>query len=216
MNDLSISNSLADLAFRIRREHQAAIEATKRTLEHCIAAGALLIDAKAQLKHGEWMPWLADHCSIPDRTVRLYMRLARNKSKLDPIMATVADFTVRSAVALLTNAEDERPPLAEGEIELPIDAVKFRPDLYARSPKFGRRIGWRRGSGVALRRVSKRVAGDRDQPASRDHRRLVPLGSAPASRPLDHSGPRYRSAGRSRTSEIGNTPECHAWAAIPN
>jgi len=42
-----LSNSLADLAARIRSEHEAHTVAMRRSLEHAMAAGELLIEAKA-------------------------------------------------------------------------------------------------------------------------------------------------------------------------
>jgi hypothetical protein len=75
-DDLSLSNSLADLAARIRAEHEAATLAIKRGLAHSIAAGKLLNEAKALLKHGQWLPWLRDHCVVPLRTAQRYMVLA--------------------------------------------------------------------------------------------------------------------------------------------
>src|ERR1700732_2297567 len=97
MHDLTLSNSLADLAARINAEHEAAGGALKRSLQHAIAAGELLLEAKDQLKHGQWLPWLKEHCQISERTVRLYMRVAKNKAQI----GNVADLTVRGAVALL-------------------------------------------------------------------------------------------------------------------
>jgi hypothetical protein len=70
------SNSLADLAAQITVQHDACTKALKRGLQHAVAAGKLLIDAKSQLKHGEWLPWLRDHCHIPQRTARRYMDIA--------------------------------------------------------------------------------------------------------------------------------------------
>jgi hypothetical protein len=61
MHDLTLSNSLADLAARINAKHEAAGGALKRGLQHAIAAGELLLEAKAQLKHGQWLiQWDAD------------------------------------------------------------------------------------------------------------------------------------------------------------
>ena len=45
-------------------------------MRHAIEAGALLLEAKEQLKHGQWLPWLKDHCTISERTAQLYMRTA--------------------------------------------------------------------------------------------------------------------------------------------
>jgi hypothetical protein len=98
MTDLATSNSLTDLAARIRAEHDASAHALKRGLEHAIAAGSLLIEAKKQLAHGQWLPWLRDHCGVPERTAQAYMRVARSFGRLDPaISATVADFSFRDA-----------------------------------------------------------------------------------------------------------------------
>jgi Protein of unknown function (DUF3102) len=90
MKDLARSNSLTDLAARINTEHEAASEALRRSLDHAITAGTLLLEAKAQLSHGQWLPWLKTHCHVPERTARLYMRLARNRAEI----GNVAVFSV--------------------------------------------------------------------------------------------------------------------------
>jgi hypothetical protein len=56
MDDFSKSNSLADRAARARAEHEAIAAAMKRGLEHALAAGDILNEAKGQLKHGQWLP----------------------------------------------------------------------------------------------------------------------------------------------------------------
>ena len=105
IDGLTASNSLTDLAARIQQEHDAVADALKRGVEHAMRAGDLLIEAKAQLnKHGQWLPWLREHCLISERTASLYMRLARHRSELQAKSATVADLTLNDAIALL------RPP----------------------------------------------------------------------------------------------------------
>jgi len=99
--DPSLSNSLADLAAKIRVEHDGAATAAKRGLEHAIAAGELLVEAKSKLQHGQWLPWLDEHCGMSDRTARAYMRLARNKDRLGEI-GSVADLSLRSALYVLS------------------------------------------------------------------------------------------------------------------
>jgi hypothetical protein len=48
-------NHLDDLAARIRTEHDGVHAAVRNGLEHALAAGDLLMmQAKKQLKHGEW------------------------------------------------------------------------------------------------------------------------------------------------------------------
>ena len=64
-------NRLAALAADIK-----ALEARiRRTAEEiatdAIDAGHKLIEAKAALKHGAWLPWLRQHCAMSERTARL-------------------------------------------------------------------------------------------------------------------------------------------------
>jgi hypothetical protein len=107
MSDLALSNSLADLAARIRAEHEATSTALKSSVEHAMRAGDLLIEAKAQFKHGEWLPWLAEHCAMSERTAQLYMRIAKNRATIEAnIRNGVADLTLGQAAALMMMTAD--------------------------------------------------------------------------------------------------------------
>jgi hypothetical protein len=103
------SNSLADLAARIEAEHKAVAKHLKAGVEHSIAAGRLLIEAKAQFKHGQWLPWLRQNCTMSERTASLYMRLARGADELTAKSASLADLTVEDAVRLLSPAAPLSP-----------------------------------------------------------------------------------------------------------
>ncbi len=106
--DLSASNSLADLAHRIRAEHEAAGASFQRGAKHAMAAGDLLIEAKEQVKHGQWLPWLAEHCSISERTAQLYMRLAKARPEVEAKAQRVADLSLRGAIAALAPDDMDR------------------------------------------------------------------------------------------------------------
>jgi Protein of unknown function (DUF3102) len=73
----------------------------QRGCEHAINAGRLLIEAKAQLEHGQWLPWLQEHCQVSERTARPYMRLARHAAELEANRQRDAGLTVRGAIELL-------------------------------------------------------------------------------------------------------------------
>jgi hypothetical protein len=67
----------ADLAAQIRAEHAAFMEAGRRTIEHAFALGGLLIEAKEKAGHGNWLPWLAEHCpNISERHEQNFMAMA--------------------------------------------------------------------------------------------------------------------------------------------
>jgi hypothetical protein len=90
-----------DLAAAIKREHKLHLEAARQSLKHAIAAGKLLLKAKAKHgRHGKWMSWRKKNIRhIPERTCSHYMLLARNEAKVLAKSATVADLTVRAAMA---------------------------------------------------------------------------------------------------------------------
>src|SRR5262249_37659463 len=94
--------SLADLAARIRAEHEACASALKRGLDHAITAGRLLIEAKGKHAHGGWLPWLHEHCQVPERTAQAYMRCARTFGTLDEANTQrVGDLSPRDSLGLL-------------------------------------------------------------------------------------------------------------------
>jgi hypothetical protein len=113
MTALEQSNSLADLAARIQREHSACCSCLERGLAHAVAAGRLLIEAKGQIPHGSWLPWLRDNVQIPLRTAQRYMQVApyAAESKNDKLAHLPGD-----AVAAL--APPRPPDEAESEEEI--------------------------------------------------------------------------------------------------
>ena len=104
---LAGDNFLTHLAARIRAEHEAVSSALKESVRHAIAAGELLVEAKGQLGHARWLPWLRDHCTISERTARLYVRVAKNRAEVENQMRNdVADLTLNEAAALLAQSSD--------------------------------------------------------------------------------------------------------------
>jgi hypothetical protein len=101
-SDLSHSDSLDDLAAGIKAEHEETTGALKSALDHAINAGELLIEAKSQLKHGQWLPWLRDHCAMPERTAQFYIHLARHRLELEGSNPQrIADLTLMDAQRML-------------------------------------------------------------------------------------------------------------------
>ncbi len=107
MSEVSTSNSLADLAHRIKAEHTAVAESLKDGVRHAIAAGELLIEAKDQVPHGQWLPWLREHCSLSERTCQLYMRVAKNRAEIEKRNGVAdLDLSLNEAAALLALSSD--------------------------------------------------------------------------------------------------------------
>ena len=64
-------------------EHRLAQTAFGEAVRHAIRAGELLTAAKAQLGHGEWIPWLEGNFDFSRQTASAYMRLAANRERIE-------------------------------------------------------------------------------------------------------------------------------------
>jgi len=107
MTTITSRESLASLAQRANTEHAAFETTQSAAIAHAIAAGEALIEAKAQLDHGEWLRWLAEHVTFSDRTARRYMTIAANRTR-------VADLnSVREAVSVLAEPKPKPVPPTE-------------------------------------------------------------------------------------------------------
>ena len=67
MQSREYPTKLDELAADIAAEHEQAQQHFKTALEHAIAAGQKLIEAKALVAHGQWLPWLAENFPLACR-----------------------------------------------------------------------------------------------------------------------------------------------------
>ena len=75
-----------------------------QTAQNIIEIGKRLIEAKQQLQHGEWLPWLRDKVEFTERSAQNFMKIAQEYSKTQP----VAFLPYTKLLALLQVPEDER------------------------------------------------------------------------------------------------------------
>ena len=80
------------------------LEAQRKGGEAVLTIGRCLIDAKAMLSHGEWLPWLSERVGYSEKTAQNFMRLAREFSNPQAI----ADLGATKALKLLALPADER------------------------------------------------------------------------------------------------------------
>lgn len=101
MSDITIVTHRPQIAAAILLAHAAVHDAAQSALDHARHAGQLLIEAKANIEHGHWSPWLAEHVpGIAQTTIRGYMRVARRWAELETGNG-VADLPLRDALLLL-------------------------------------------------------------------------------------------------------------------
>jgi hypothetical protein len=70
----------------INREHELAQQASKTAVEHGSRAGALLLQVKESLPHGEFGAWLVENVTVSERQAQRYMRHAKGL----PVLRTIS------------------------------------------------------------------------------------------------------------------------------
>lgn len=77
------------------------LDAKQRTVESILSIGQGLLEAKALLSHGEWLPWLTEQVDFSEATAQNYMKLARRFSNPE----TFRDLGYSKALVLLALPE---------------------------------------------------------------------------------------------------------------
>lgn len=75
-----------------------------QTAQNIIEIGKRLIEAKQQLQHGEWLPWLRDKVQFTERSAQNFMRIAQEFSNTK----TLADLPYTKLLTLLQVPEGDR------------------------------------------------------------------------------------------------------------
>ena len=82
--------------------------------ESILQIGRRLIEAKAQLEHGEWSAWLSEKVEFSEASAQRFMRLAREYPNPSP----VTDLGTSKALLLLALPENEREDFATQKHEV--------------------------------------------------------------------------------------------------
>src|SRR5262245_49802036 len=129
---LPATDPLPGLAARINEAHDRCRAAMTDGVRHAVEAGKLLAEARENVRHGEWMPWLRANVTFSVRSAQAYMRLAENCRELDqPKAQRVALLPFRDALAELSekrpaaSAKEERAAAMEMSRHPVDELVKF-------------------------------------------------------------------------------------------
>jgi len=110
--------ALADLVKVVRAEHLAVVSAFSSAVEHALAAGRALIEAKDLIGHGGWTKFLKD-CDVGERTTRRYMQLAAlaaNRSSTTDLVGLTIEGAIKKLAPKAPAAWSKKPtPAAKPE-----------------------------------------------------------------------------------------------------
>lgn len=101
---------------QINRYHDTAVRHALIAVENARAAGELLLEAKAECRHGEWLNWLAENVIFSQKTAWQYMRIA---GRWDVIQANYTggySLTIRKALRMARYGYSRKPYRNEGRV----------------------------------------------------------------------------------------------------
>src|SRR6266851_3372493 len=115
-----VTNRLPILAGEIKTALAATRAAATVTLTSAILAGERLIEAKALVAHGQWLPWLEEHCELSVRSAQVYMQVAKTNTQ------SAAHLTIDAALTALTApARTDDPWQDTGRWAEPVSRVGY-------------------------------------------------------------------------------------------
>ena len=106
--------SLDALASQANENHQLAEATAGSALEYARRSGAALVEAKALVPYGEWMPWLELNFRATYRTAYRYIKLAKDLT----CVSNVEPRSINEALRMIAGEDEEEEVQEEPQAEL--------------------------------------------------------------------------------------------------
>ena len=103
------SKQLRELAAKIDAEHSAAHGHARQALERAAECGRRLVEAKALVPHGQWLPWLEANTSVGARQSQKYMRLAEGWAEIEAKCELGSHLSFSRALELIAAPQETEP-----------------------------------------------------------------------------------------------------------
>jgi hypothetical protein len=109
LNSFSASSqSLEDLAHRVRMCCEAIRKAGLTALGHALDAGDCLNEAQARISTN-WKKWLRENCFLAISTAQLYQQLARHRAEIEDEIVRFPELSLRAARRLIATPPKSKP-----------------------------------------------------------------------------------------------------------
>jgi hypothetical protein len=143
--DKIVSFDQARAAREIKTLHEQIEQTSRATVAAAVRIGELLTEVKANLKHGQWLPWLRANCAFSQPHAAKYMR-AFQAQKLSPGLSsqTIAEAAAAApsqrpkSASKAETSPPARCPLASGstaEKRMSDEVAEVRASLRTESSK---------------------------------------------------------------------------------
>ena len=125
----ALAETLEQLAERANQAHTQAIATAQNAVEHALAAGQALLEAKKRCQPGAWHVWLTKHFRGSIRTAQGYMRLAVHSPQIKYDAHRGAHLSYKQLRCLLAGlaATDGRSPPKRDRLPLLEAAASMSP-----------------------------------------------------------------------------------------
>jgi hypothetical protein len=95
------------LASQINSAHRECIAVAQDTIGRAVEVGRLLVEAKSQVKHGEWAAWVEQNCECSLRTCQVYMRVYNHRDQIQgPKAQLPALLSLEGVIAALATSKE--------------------------------------------------------------------------------------------------------------
>lgn len=121
------------LVAEVNRLHAELCGLARTSLQTAIRIGELLTEQKAQLKHGEWLPWVKDNCQFKLTSAAKYIALFREREKFSAAENLGVDEAYRLLSQPAEEPECETPPTPEPKKDEPQSFSFEEPDPTERA-----------------------------------------------------------------------------------
>ena len=115
----SAQQELETLADVIRTADQGVAHAAANLIEHALAAGDALLQAKAKVGYGNWLQYLKNKCDLSEDRAERYMRLAQGREVLEADSARVRNLSLAQALKLIDGNKRKSQPRESGGRKVP-------------------------------------------------------------------------------------------------
>jgi hypothetical protein len=101
---------LAKLAKQINETHASVLSSVRASLDHAIECGRLLTEARDQVEHGDWLPWIQANFAGSEQSARAYARIFEHRAEISANRQRAGDLSIRGALKLIAAPKKGRRP----------------------------------------------------------------------------------------------------------
>ncbi|TGK36293.1 DUF3102 domain-containing protein [Leptospira andrefontaineae] len=94
--------------------HQSILTSGKNMVKFAIEAGEILTKKKAELKHGEFLPWVEENLTFKIRTAQRYLKIYESRDSINASALTHLEDAYKLVAGPSTSEKEINPDFVDG------------------------------------------------------------------------------------------------------